>query len=51
MGSTLTKKIGEKEVQVELASEMPWNGEVEISVNAQDTPFVLALRIPDWCDG
>ena len=51
MGSTLTKKIGEKEVQVELVSEMPWNGEVEISVNAQDTPFVLALRIPDWCDG
>ena len=51
MGSTLKKQVGEREVQVSIASELPWTGEAEITVEAKGTDFVLALRIPDWCEG
>lgn len=49
VGSKLTKFVNQKEVNVEIQSEFPWDGHVKIKVNAQDTDFVLALRIPDWC--
>lgn len=51
MGSTLKKMVCDREVQVRIASQMPWDGEAEITVEAKDTGFVLALRIPGWCDG
>ena len=51
VGSTLNKQVGEKEVNVSIASELPWSGDTEITVEAKDTDFVLALRIPDWCEG
>lgn len=50
MGSILTKKIGEREVDVNITSQFPWNGDVQIKIRAKDTGFKLALRIPDWCD-
>lgn len=51
MGSELTKKVGDKDANVAITSELPWDGNVEIAVKAKDTDFVLALRIPDWCGG
>lgn len=51
MGSELTKKVGDKDANVAITSELPWDGNVEIAVEAKDTDFVLALRIPDWCGG
>ena len=51
MGSELTKKVGDKDVNVAITSELPWDGNVEIAVEAKDTDFVLALRMPDWCGG
>lgn len=50
MGSTLTKKVGSKEVDVHIRSAFPWDGDVAVQVRAEDTAFKLALRIPDWCD-
>ena len=50
MGSTVTKSVGDKDVTVKVDSDFPWNGYVKITVNANGSDFVLALRIPDWCD-
>lgn len=49
-GSTLTKRVNGKDVDVCIESGFPWNGDVKVKVRAQGTDFVLALRIPDWCD-
>ncbi|MBO5033014.1 MAG: glycoside hydrolase family 127 protein [Lachnospiraceae bacterium] len=50
IGSTLTKKIGDREADINITSQFPWNGDVQIKVRAKDTGFKLALRIPGWCD-
>ena len=51
MGSTLKKMVGEREVQVRVDSQMPWDGEIAVTVEAKGTEFVLAMRIPGWCEG
>lgn len=51
VGATLKKMIGDAENIVEIRSELPWSGKVSIDVKAKDKSFVLALRIPEWCDG
>lgn len=50
MGSVLEKTVNGKTVDVCVESGFPWNGNVSIKVRAKGTDFVLALRIPDWCD-
>jgi hypothetical protein len=50
MGSLLTKKVKNQDVDVQIQSEFPWNGKVRITVRAKNTGFKLALRIPGWCD-
>ncbi len=50
IGAELVKKVGDTDVQVSIKSGFPWNGKVDIAVKAKDTDFVLALRIPEWCD-
>lgn len=50
MGSSVTKNVADKEVQVKIDAQFPWSGDVKVNVKAADTDFVLALRIPDWCD-
>jgi hypothetical protein len=51
IGGTISKKIGDREIDVEISSQFPWNGSVRIKVRAKDTDFLLALRLPDWCGG
>ncbi len=50
MGSTVMKSVGDKDVIVKVDSGFPLNGDVKFTINAQDSDFILALRIPDWCD-
>lgn len=50
MGSVLTKRVQETMVDVAIASQFPWDGDVEIKVRAEGSAFKLALRLPDWCD-
>lgn len=50
MGSILTKKIKDQDVDVQIQSEFPWNGKLKITVRAKGTDFKLALRVPGWCD-
>lgn len=49
MGCELKKKVGEKEVSVQITSGFPYKGKVTLTVNC-DTPteMTLALRLPDW---
>ena len=50
MGSILTKKIKDQDVDVQIQSGFPWNGKLKITVRAKGTDFKLALRVPGWCD-
>lgn len=50
MGSRLEKQVADKNVDVCVEADFPWEGEVQIKVRAEGTGFVLALRIPDWCE-
>jgi hypothetical protein len=50
IGSIISKKIGNKTVDVNIISDFPWDGNVRIKVRAVDTDLKIALRIPDWCD-
>lgn len=50
MGSLLTKKVKNQDVDVQIQSEFPWNGKIKVTVRAKGTDFKLALRIPGWCD-
>ncbi len=49
MGCELKKKVGEKEISVQITSGFPYEGKVILTVNC-DTPteMTLALRLPDW---
>ena len=49
MGCELKKKVGEKEISVQIPSGFPYEGKVILTVNC-DTPteMTLALRLPDW---
>ena len=50
MGSSLTKKIGNQQVDICVESNFPWDGKVKIRVRAKGTGLKLALRIPGWCN-
>ena len=50
VGGVMTKQVGEKQVDVRIVSQFPWEGGVLIQVRADGAKdFRLALRIPDWC--
>lgn len=51
VGGQLEKECNSTKVSVEIDSKMPWEGKASINVKAKGTDFVLALRIPSWCDG
>ena len=51
MGGEIKKQIGDAKMNLEIKSNFPWDGKVEIAVKADASlPFTLALRIPSWCD-
>ena len=52
IGSETVKSIGGKDVKVSITSGLPNSGNVSIEVTGADnTDFVLALRIPAWTEG
>ena len=51
IGGIIKKQVGEEEIQVILDSDMPWNGNVNVTVKGKNVPFTLALRIPEWSIG
>ncbi|MBQ8821706.1 MAG: glycoside hydrolase family 127 protein [Lachnospiraceae bacterium] len=50
MGSELTKKVGEKEVDVKVETKLPWDGKVSIKLHGEGTTMTMALRIPSWTE-
>lgn len=51
IGGSIRKQVGEEEILVSIDSDMPWNGNVRVTVKGKDVPFTLAFRIPEWCIG
>ncbi|WP_136689512.1 glycoside hydrolase family 127 protein [Halorhabdus amylolytica] len=50
VGGTATPTIGETDVTVTQTTEMPWEGTVEVDVDAAEpSPFAVRLRVPEWC--
>lgn len=50
LGGVLSKKVGDREVDVCVESGFPWDGDVKIRVRANGAKnFRLGLRLPDWC--
>ena len=39
----------ERDVKVQITSDFPWEGKVQLRVENASDDFVLALRIPRWC--
>ncbi len=51
MGSVLTKKVGDKTLDLKVESEMPWSGRVKVQLHGDQVPCRLAFRIPGWSGG
>ena len=50
IGSQITKRVGNKELQLNLESEFPWRGSAAIRINAASpVRCTLAFRVPGWC--
>lgn len=50
MGSTVTKRIGENTMRLEVETQMPWQGSSRVTVHTDaPTECTLAFRIPGWC--
>jgi DUF1680 family protein len=51
MGSVLTKKVGDKSLELQVTTDYPWDGSGEITIHAQEpVECTLAFRIPGWCE-
>lgn len=43
-------ELASAKVTIEQQTDYPWSGDIDINVNADsESPFTIALRIPDWC--
>lgn len=50
LGGDMEAVLDGKENRFHVETHYPWDGEVTVQVeNAQDSEFLLALRIPGWC--
>jgi DUF1680 family protein len=50
IGSTLTKRVGEKHLELTVTTDFPWEGSGEITIHAAEpVECTLAFRIPGWC--
>ena len=48
VSSEASFKVGEKELALTVASEMPWGGKSKLAVVADSTQAALKLRVPGW---
>ncbi len=47
---TIDASMGGTEAQLEVATEYPWDGNVEIGIsNSVGEPWTLSVRVPSWC--
>ncbi|MCQ2145331.1 MAG: glycoside hydrolase family 127 protein [Bacteroidales bacterium] len=52
VSNTMEQKVGGKDITVSQKTNYPWNGDIEISVDAtQADNFTMKLRIPGWVKG
>ncbi|MGI5958236.1 MAG: glycoside hydrolase family 127 protein [Massiliimalia sp.] len=52
LGGMIQKQIAGETAVLKMDSQMPWSGTVSLTVEqGVFTPFTMAFRIPEWCDG
>jgi hypothetical protein len=52
IGGEAELQPGNRKVKLQQRTRFPWEGKVAFTVSVQEeTPFTLALRIPDWSSG
>ncbi len=52
MGSRVTKRVGDGELVLQVKTEFPWEGTVQMEIEAApETACTLAFRIPGWSRG
>ena len=51
IASNSAVKLGENEIELDQATEYPWEGKVKLTVTPQKPAnFALKLRIPGWAE-
>jgi uncharacterized protein len=50
LAGSVRTKVGDREVALEVKTDYPWDGKVEIEVQSEGE-FALRLRNPGWCVG
>ncbi len=50
LGGSLKAKVGGEDVKMEVQTDYPWDGRVQIDLK-ESAKFGLRLRIPGWCEG
>lgn len=51
MGNTANVKVGGKAVEIQQATNYPWDGDVALTVQKASGKFALNIRIPGWVKG
>ncbi len=51
MGNTANVKVGGKAVEIQQATNYPWDGDVALTVRKASGKFALNIRIPGWVKG
>ncbi|MBR4458511.1 MAG: glycoside hydrolase family 127 protein [Clostridia bacterium] len=49
MGGELTVRLNGRTVRLEVASDLPWHGNVRLTVLEGDAEGTIAMRLPGWC--
>lgn len=50
IGSSVTEKIGQEEIGIQMTTKYPWEGRVVIEIDTKyEMAFEINLRIPEWC--
>jgi DUF1680 family protein len=48
IGGSIEKKVNEKVAKINVNSDLPWKGEVDIKIHGTGEVFTVAVRIPEW---
>lgn len=51
VGGNLKKTTKGGVVDIKVESDFPWNGKASFNISNATSDFILALRIPGWCNG
>jgi DUF1680 family protein len=51
ISGTVQARLGDRDIRLEMSTDYPASGEVEILVAKGEGTWTLSLRVPSWCEG